>query len=238
MSWRGPNRLTAFAFSHSGEHKDRICLWQASTPTFLSYVLTGVLYAPLLLLPLLPLHSDTKTLAHIAEHCKEMQIVTFLLGRRDVYFAASLFKFCSKLDSCCTLDSADPSSFLAGESVQLHYLDADIHFPEIFSSVKSSPVGMIRGGGRGEERNDTFRKKHLNQAWEFNLCGTPLSWSLSWARSPAARLVKRLSFTYKSKSKALGPERLCSLQSGVTGFSGRGCMVRNVAVRKSQEESL
>lgn len=56
--------------------------------------------------------------------------------------------------------------------------------------------------------------------------------------SPVAGLVKRLSFTFKSKSKTLGPEILCSLQSGVSGFNGRGCTLRNVAVRKSQEESL
>lgn len=36
----------------------------------------------------------------------------------------------------------------------------------------------------------------------------------------------------------MGPQRLCILLSGVNEFMGRGCMVRNVAVRKSQEESL
>lgn len=83
VSWHGPNRLTAFAFSHSGEHKDRICLWQKSTPTFLSYVLTSVLSAPLSCS--LPLRSDTKTLAHIAVHCKVMQTLTcFSWTRREV----------------------------------------------------------------------------------------------------------------------------------------------------------
>lgn len=42
----------------------------------------------------------------------------------------------------------------------------------------------------------------------------------------------------KSKSKATGPQRMCILLSGVNEFMGKGCMVRNVAVRKSQEESL
>lgn len=67
-----PAVYSHFAFSHPGEHKDRICLWQESiTPTFLSYVLTSVLSAPLSLSLLLC--SDTKTLAHIAVYCKAMQ---------------------------------------------------------------------------------------------------------------------------------------------------------------------
>lgn len=63
LSLLGPNRLTAFASSHSGKHKDRICLWLKSTPTFLSYMLTSVLGAPLSYS--LPLCTD-KTLAYIA----------------------------------------------------------------------------------------------------------------------------------------------------------------------------
>lgn len=66
VSWHSLNCLTSFCFTHAEEHKDRICLWQESTPTFLSYVLTSVFSA-------LPPSSDTKTLAYIAVRYTELQ---------------------------------------------------------------------------------------------------------------------------------------------------------------------
>lgn len=139
VSWHGPNCLTTFAFSHSGEHKDRICLWQESTPTFLSYVLTSVLSAPLS--RSLPVRSDTKTLAYIAAHCKQMQTLTFFSWTRggETYsvplelswaFQALLNMLLVKL-TVMHVDYVGSSSFW--DSFQLQYLDADTDFTEFFS---------------------------------------------------------------------------------------------------------
>lgn len=55
LSSRGPSLPTSLAFSHSEDHKDRICLWLRSTPTFFGYMLTRVLDALLSCsLPLTP----------------------------------------------------------------------------------------------------------------------------------------------------------------------------------------
>lgn len=71
-------------------------------------------------------------------------------------------------------------------------------------------------------------------------CALALFSFLFFMSPSAACLAKGYLLLNNSKSKTLGPGRLCRLQCGVTGFSGRGGagMVRNVAVRKSREESL
>lgn len=55
LSSRGPSLPASLASSHSEDHKDRICLWLRSTPTFFGYMLTRVLDALLSCsLPLTP----------------------------------------------------------------------------------------------------------------------------------------------------------------------------------------
>lgn len=101
VSWLGPNRLTVFAFSHSGRHKDRICLWLKSTPTFLSYMLTSVLRAPLSCSLLLC--ADTKTLAHIAvlRNANTSTNGFFLETGGGKVHRVSLLELSSKLSSTC-----------------------------------------------------------------------------------------------------------------------------------------
>lgn len=105
---------------------------------------------------------------------------------------------------------------------------AGTHFTEMFSSVKSSPVGTSRR-----------RKNKVNKS-KLQLLKDTLQLRLFFLReqSPVARLVKGYLLLTTQSQRHWGQGGCAAFLSGVTGFSGRGCIVRNVAVRKSQEESL
>lgn len=94
VSLAGPSRRTAFAYLPSGKHKDSICLWQKSTPTFLSYMLTGVLHAP----SPNPTHFTLTPKPWPTLLCKKIQYFFSYTGGGETQIDASWTKFSALLN--------------------------------------------------------------------------------------------------------------------------------------------